>query len=222
MQTAKVMIPSDRRMLEGMLVIPDGARGIVAFAHGSGSSRLSPRNRDVADTLHQLGLATLLFDLLTDEESRRDLLSAEYRFDIPLLAQRLSCALDWLRREPSTALLPMGLFGASTGAAAALSVAAGDKSVRALVSRGGRPDLAQDALTDVAAPTLFIVGELDREVLRLNEAAADRLACEHRIEIVPGATHLFEESGALEQVAHLAAQWFLHWLAEAASGPVPD
>jgi len=222
MQTAKVMIPSDRRMLEGMLVIPDGARGIVAFAHGSGSSRLSPRNRDVADTLHQLGLATLLFDLLTDEESRRDLLSAEYRFDIPLLAQRLSCALDWLRREPSTALLPMGLFGASTGAAAALSVAAGDKSVHALVSRGGRPDLAQDALTDVAAPTLFIVGELDREVLRLNEAAADRLACEHRIEIVPGATHLFEESGALEQVAHLAAQWFLHWLAEAASGPVPD
>jgi dienelactone hydrolase len=116
----------------------------------------------------------------------------------------------------------MGLFGASTGAAAALSVAAGDKSVRALVSRGGRPDLAQDALADVAAPTLFIVGELDREVLRLNEAAADRLACEHRIEIVPGATHLFEESGALEQVAHLAAQWFLHWLAEAASGPVPD
>ena len=212
MQTAEVEISSDGVVLEGILTLPDEPRGVVAFVHGSGSSRLSPRNREVAAVLQEAGLATLLFDLLTAEEYRQDLFSAEYRFNIALLSRRLSGALDWLRRDPATATLPLGLFGASTGAAAALSTAAHDDAVHAIVSRGGRPDLARDALADVKAPTLLIVGEFDTEVVRLNQSAAEGLVCEHRIQIVPGATHLFEEPGALEQVARLAAQWFARWL----------
>jgi putative phosphoribosyl transferase len=213
MKTGEVKISNDDVVLEGILTIPDEPRGIVVFAHGSGSSRMSPRNRDVAGVLQQTRLATLLFDLLTPEEYRHDLFSAEYRFNIPLLASRLSGALDWLRGDAAVASLPVGLFGASTGAAATLTVAAHDDTVRAIVSRGGRPDLARDALGGVKAPTLLIVGELDTQVLRLNQSAADRLVCEHRIEIVPRATHLFEEPGALEEVARLAAQWFARWLA---------
>lgn len=213
MQSGEVKISSDHVVLEATLTIPDEPRGIVAFAHGSGSSRLSPRNRDVSGVLQKTGLATLLFDLLTAEERRHDVFSAEHRFNIPLLARRLRGALEWLRSDPRIAPLPIGLFGASTGAAAALTAAVRDDTVRAIVSRGGRPDLARDALADVRAPTLLIVGERDTEVLRLNEFAAGRLVCEHRIEIVPGATHLFEEPGALEQVAGLAAQWFVRWLA---------
>jgi putative phosphoribosyl transferase len=212
MQSGEVKISSDHVVLEATLTIPGEPRGIVAFAHGSGSGRLSPRNRDVAGVLQQTGLATLLFDLLTADERRHDVFTAEHRFNIPLLASRVSGALDWLRSEPRIAPLPVGLFGASTGAAAALTAAARDDTVRAIVSRGGRPDLARDVLANVRAPTLLIVGERDTEVLRFNEFAADRLVCEHRIEIVPGATHLFEEPGALEQVAGLAAQWFVHWL----------
>jgi putative phosphoribosyl transferase len=212
MQTAEVEIPSNGVVLEGILTKPEKVCGVVAFVHGSGSSRLSPRNREVAAALQAAGFVTLLFDLLTAEEYRQDLFSAEYRFNIPLLARRLTGSLDWLRSDPAIAALPLGLFGASTGAAAALSAAAHDTAVRAIVSRGGRPDLAREVLADVKAPTLLIVGEFDREVLRLNQLAAERLICEHRIEIVAGAAHLFEEPGTLEQVAHLAVRWFVRWL----------
>jgi dienelactone hydrolase len=213
MQTADVQIPSDDILLDGTLTVPDAPRGIVVFAHGSGSSRLSPRNRNVAGVLENAGLATLLFDLLSADEYRQDVFSAEYRFDIPLLARRLGGALGWVRSHAVLSSLRVGIFGASTGAAAALSAAARDDTVRAVVSRGGRPDLAREALELVKAPTLLIVGEMDNEVVRLNQFAAEKLACEHQIEIVPGATHLFEEPGALEQVAQRAAQWFVKWLA---------
>jgi pimeloyl-ACP methyl ester carboxylesterase len=170
---------------------------------------LSPRNQAVGSVLQKAGLGTLLFDLLTGEEHARDTMTAEYRFNIPLLAGRLTGALDWLRMQPALASLAVGLFGASTGAAAALHAAVErPRDVRAVVSRGGRPDLAEEVLARVQAPTLLIVGELDTDVIRLNRYAADELHCEHRVVIVPGATHLFEEPGKLDEVARLASDWF--------------
>jgi len=192
------------------LEVPANARGAVLFAHGSGSSRHSPRNRYVAKVLNQAGLATLLIDLLTPQEDAE----RENRFDIVLLVERLAGALCHLQAEPRTARLPVGLFGASTGAAAALELAAASPdSVRAVVSRGGRPDLAsRAALHKVKAPTLLIVGGDDAGVIELNEQAYAALGCEKRLEIVPGASHLFEEPGTLEEVARLAAQWFTRHL----------
>ncbi|WP_028218980.1 dienelactone hydrolase family protein [Paraburkholderia oxyphila] len=212
MQTLQVEIPVDYVNLGGTLEIPEGARAIVVFVHGSGSSRLSPRNRQVAAGLHRAGFATLLFDLLTPNEQRHDNVDATYRFNIALLARRLAATLVWLRTWAHLETLPVGLFGASTGAAAALVAAAGTDAVSAIVSRGGRPDLAGTSLATVPAPTLLIVGELDEQVIRLNRKAAAQLTCEHRIEIVPGATHLFEEPGVLEDVTRLAVRWFGHWL----------
>jgi putative phosphoribosyl transferase len=196
--------------LRGNLSLPDGAAGIVVFAHGSGSSRHSPRNRLVAATLHRAGLATLLFDLLTQaEEADRSNV-----FDIDLLARRLIDVTSWLSSRPDTRHLRIGYFGASTGAAAALSAAADPQPrVAAIVSRGGRPDLAGSALGRVRAPTLLIVGGHDETVLDLNRAAQARLRCESRLEIVPGATHLFDEPGALERAAELAEAWFGNHLA---------
>lgn len=212
-----VVIPGDGVFLGGFLSVPEDARGIVTFAHGSGSSRFSSRNQSVARTLNQRGLATLLFDLLGADENERDAVTAEYRFNIPLLASRLLAGIDWLARQPATHLLPVGLFGASTGAAAAL-IAAAEKParVRAVVSRGGRPDLAGAALVRVRAPTMLIVGGDDAPVISLNRQAAQQLGCPHELVIVPGATHLFEEAGALEQVARLAGDWFTrHFAAQA-------
>jgi putative phosphoribosyl transferase len=191
--------------LPGTLLLPAQARAVVAFAHGSGSGRFSPRNRQVAARLQQENLGTLLFDLLTEAEAddRRNV------FDIPLLAQRLGEAIDFLRGHAATRALPIGLFGASTGAAAALVAAAQrPEEVSAVVSRGGRPDLAGDALPRVRAPTLLIVGGADTEVLMLNRAAARQMRCEQELAVVPHATHLFEEPGTLEQVQELAAKWF--------------
>jgi putative phosphoribosyl transferase len=208
-----VSVPAGSVRLAGDLAVPAGARGVVLFAHGSGSGRHSPRNRQVAAALGRAGLATLLLDLLTEEEEAVDRDRAELRFDIPLLAGRLVAAMDWLAEDPRTEALPIGLFGASTGAAAAL-VAAAERplEVAAVVSRGGRPDLAGPSLGLVRAPTLLVVGGRDRVVLELNRSAAEQLSAEHRLEIVPDATHLFEEPGALERVAALAADWFLRWL----------
>jgi dienelactone hydrolase len=204
-----VQVPSGQVILEGDLVIPDHAPGVVLFAHGSGSGRHSPRNRSVARTLHEAGLITLLIDLLTAEEEEIDLVTRELRFDIPFLAGRLTGAIDWLGEQEATRRLPVGLFGASTGAAAALITAANRSDrVRAVVSRGGRPDLAAYALPRVTAPTLLIVGEHDDVVIDLNRQALDHLCGEKRLEIVPGAAHLFEEPGALEQVSALARDWF--------------
>jgi putative phosphoribosyl transferase len=200
--------------LEGDLIVPSGAAGVVLFAHGSGSSRHSPRNRQVAEHLHRLGLATLLIDLLTESEEIAERQTRHLRFDIGLLAGRLVAATSWLRAEPATERLALGYFGASTGAAAAL-VAAADSDVSAVVSRGGRPDLAGSALARVRAPTLLIVGGRDRFVLELNREARDQLNCEKALHVVPGATHLFEEPGALEEVARLAGSWFVDHLAGA-------
>ncbi|AWW42842.1 DeoR faimly transcriptional regulator [Streptomyces sp. AS58] len=203
-----VSVPADGASLVGDLVVPEPARGVVLFAHGSGSSRHSPRNRMVAAELHTAALATLLMDLLTEREDRYDARTAEYRFDIPLLGQRLVAAIDWLERQPQVGELPLALFGASTGAAAALvAAAARPHRVLTVVSRGGRPDLAGDALDAVRAPVLLIVGGDDRQVLRLNEEAARRLPAPHTLHVVPGATHLFEEPGALEEAAAVARQW---------------
>jgi dienelactone hydrolase len=199
--------------LEGDLAIPLNPRGVVAFAHGSGSGRRSLRNRYVAQELQNAGLATLLLDLLTEEEERIDARTAALRFDIGLLADRVMAAVDWLSANPGTSLLRIGLFGASTGAAAALVAAARRPGeVSAVVSRGGRPDLAGAALERVQAPTLLIVGGEDLEVLRLNEMAQQRMKAETKLVVVAGATHLFEEEGALEQVALLAADWFVNHL----------
>ncbi len=195
--------------LEGELTVPGKARGLVLFVHGSGSSRKSPRNRRVAQSLQQCRLGTLLFDLLTPAESMRQ----DKVFDIPLLTHRTLQAIDWWRRRSHLQALPLGLFGASTGAAAALfAAAARPQEVAAVVSRGGRPDLAGKALPRVRAPTLLIVGQADTEVLALNLAAHGQLSCEKRMEVVLGATHLFEEAGALEMVATLAGDWFVHHL----------
>jgi len=198
--------------LEGILDIPAGARGIVLFAHGSGSSRLSPRNNYVAEALRQVGLATLLFDLLSDEEAA----DRAKVFDIRLLAERLRHATDWVGEDTESGALRIGYFGASTGAGAALVAdALSEAEIGAIVSRGGRPDLAEDALTKVRAPTLLIVGSLDTTVLELNQAALARLECEKRLAVVPSATHLFEEPGTLDQVIALAQKWFTDHLASA-------
>lgn len=213
MDQGSVSLPVGDVRLAGDLAVPAGARGVVLFAHGSGSGRHSPRNRLVAAALGQAGLATLLLDLLTDSEEAVDRDRAELRFDIALLAGRLAAAMDWLREDPRTAALAIGLFGASTGAAAAL-VAAAERplQVAAVVSRGGRPDLAGPSLGLVRAPTLLVVGGRDRIVLELNRSAAEQLDAEHRLEVVPDATHLFEEPGTLERVAALAGDWFRRWL----------
>jgi dienelactone hydrolase len=204
-----VKVPVGSIALEGSLVVPADALGVVLFAHGSGSGRHSPRNRFVANVLQAGRIGTLLIDLLTEEEEQVDLTTRHLRFDIPLLAERLVGAIDWLAAEPATAALPIGLFGASTGGGAALLASvARPEPVRAVVSRGGRPDLADDALPDVVAPTLLIVGGLDDVVIALNQVAMDQMRCEKEMRIVPGATHLFEEPGALEQVADLARDWF--------------
>lgn len=206
----EVEVPSGRRRLSGILGVPPAARGVVAFAHGSGSGRFSPRNQFVARVLQGGGLATLLLDLLEEEEDA----DREKVFDIELLAARLHDAAVWLRQEPTTGDLPLGYFGASTGAAAALvATARMPNVVRAVVSRGGRPDLAGDYLCGVAAPTLLIVGGDDEPVIRLNEEAFRLLPCQKELVIVPGATHLFEEPGALEEVARLAREWFVRHLA---------
>ncbi|MET8147583.1 dienelactone hydrolase family protein [Actinoplanes sp. NPDC049668] len=199
--------------LDGDLRLPDGAGGLVLFAHGSGSSRHSPRNRAVAEALNDRGLATLLVDLLTGAEEEDDARTRRLRFDIGLLADRLVGIVDWLRTRPGTAALPVGLFGASTGAAAALvAAAARPDAIRAVVSRGGRPDLAGPALAEVEAPTLLIVGERDAEVRDLNERARNYLRAPTELRIIPTATHLFEEPGALEQVAEQAGRWFGDYL----------
>ena len=199
--------------LEGNLTIPRAAEGVVLFAHGSGSSRHSPRNRYVAQVLVDAGLGTLLMDLLTPEEEAVDMYMAQLRFDIDLLAGRVVAATDWLSANPATSDLSIGYFGASTGAAAALAAAAErPDEVGAVVSRGGRPDLAGPVLDRVKAPTLFIVGGNDAPVIGMNQEALELLRVEKEMKIVPGATHLFEEPGALEQVARLAADWFTRYL----------
>ena len=208
-----VLIPMDGINLEGDLAIPEHAKGIVLFAHGSGSSRFSPRNRAVAAELQEAGLVTLLLDLLTLDEERVDAVTRELRFDIELLATRLVGATDWVTQRSPTKHLAISYFGASTGAAAALIAAARrPQVVRAVVSRGGRPDLAGPVLAEVRAPTLLVVGGHDTLVIDLNEKALRQLRCVKRLEIVPRATHLFEEPGALEQVARLARQWFEHYV----------
>lgn len=210
----EVVIPGGVSSLPGSLVLPEHAVGIVLFAHGSGSSRHSPRNQFVASVLQEAGFATLLFDLLSGPEGqdRRNV------FDIPLLADRLIAAMRWARANPRTSGLPIGLFGASTGAAAAVVAAAGEPAVKAVVSRGGRPDLAGASLGLVRAPTLLIVGGEDAEVLELNRwAQAQMQGCVNRVAIVPGASHLFEEPGTLEQAAELARDWFTAYLGEGGS-----
>ncbi len=204
-----IQIPINNETLEGMLVIPSQAKGMVLFAHGSGSSRLSPRNNFVAGVLQKSGIGTLLIDLLTEDEDK----VYETRFDIDLLTRRLIDIINWLQKQPETKDLTIGIFGASTGAAAALRAAAHlENNIRALVSRGGRPDLAMEVLDKVVSPTLLIVGGNDYGVIELNELAYKRLQCEKKLEIIPGATHLFEEKGALEKVAQLAANWFGRYL----------
>jgi dienelactone hydrolase len=202
--------------VQGILTVPDGASAVVLFAHGTGSGRHSPRNRRVADSLHHAGLATLLFDLLTEEEERADVQTGELRFDIGLLAARLSGATRWLEETAQTAGFRIGYFGASTGAAAALVAAAErPEATGAVVSRGGRPDLAGDALIRVEAPTQLIVGSLDPAVLDLNRQALERLPGEKELRVVEGASHLFEETGTLERVAELARDWFVRHLGRA-------
>jgi putative phosphoribosyl transferase len=204
-----VQIQIERAVLSGSLTIPENAIALVLFAHGSGSSRHSPRNQFVAHTINDAGLGTLLFDLLTQDEEATDTWTREHRFNVGLLGQRLVHATKWAKQQEETRDLRIGYFGSSTGAAAAL-VAATElpQDIGAVVSRGGRPDLAGDALPKVGAPTLLIVGGNDDIVIELNEMARDQMKCEVKLEIVPGATHLFEEPGALEKVAKLASDWF--------------
>jgi len=211
---SEIRIPINSITLEGNLIIPEGAKGIVVFAHGSGSSRHSSRNQYVARELQKEGLGTLLFDLLTADEERIDMVTAHLRFDIDLLANRLVDVTNWLLNNPDTENLNIGYFGASTGAAAALIAAKEhSNSVKAVVSRGGRPDLAEKALPGVKAPTLLIVGGEDFQVIDMNQWAFDRLTVkEKQLKIVPGATHLFEEPGTLEEVAYLAGEWFKRYL----------
>ncbi len=212
-QEVEVQVQAGPVLLLGSLGLVPGAQGVVLFAHGSGSGRFSPRNRFVAQELRRHGLATLLIDLLTEEEEAIDIQTHHLRFDIPLLAQRLVGATDWLLQDSRTSDLAIGYFGASTGAGAALVAAAQHpQAVAAIVSRGGRPDLAGEALPLVVAPTLFIVGGYDFEVMALNREAMARMTAPKEIAIVPGATHLFEEQGALEEVTRLATDWFLRYL----------
>jgi putative phosphoribosyl transferase len=209
MHDVDVQIPANSIQLEGELKVPSSATGIVLFAHGSGSSRHSPRNQYVASVIRNAGVGTLLFDLLTREEEAIDIQTRHLRFDIDLLARRLVDATNWIRREPTLRHLRVGYFGSSTGGGAALVAAAMvGEEIGAVVSRGGRPDLAGDALQRVKSPTLLIVGGYDEQVIELNEQAYAQLQCQKKLVIVPGATHLFEEPGTLEEVAHLAAQWF--------------
>ncbi|MBF6320282.1 dienelactone hydrolase family protein [Nocardia cyriacigeorgica] len=216
----EVRIPLGEVGLEGQLCLPRRECGVVVFAHGSGSGRHSPRNRHVAAVLRSAGLGTVLLDLLTAAEEDLDRRTRELRFDITLLAGRLAGTVDWLAGLPATGKSPIGLFGASTGAAAALRTAADrPAAIRAVVSRGGRPDLAGDALRRVRAPTLLIVGGEDGTVLDLNGQAMGQLTITPRLEIIPGATHLFEEPGTLDQAAELAAGWFVHHLGAAPAVP---
>jgi dienelactone hydrolase len=208
-----VQIPAGREQLAADLVVPEPVTGLVIFAHGSGSGRHSPRNQAVARALQARGLATLLADLLTIEEEAIDRVNARFRFDIDLLGQRLVRLIDWARGRPDLHALAFGLFGASTGAAAALIAAATrPHDIAAVVSRGGRPDLAGSALPKVAAPTLLLVGSLDTDVIQLNEWAKTRMRCSVSLDIVPGASHLFEEPGTLDQVASRAGSWFVQHL----------
>src|SRR5215210_1902510 len=217
MEEREVRISAGPVELEGILDIPEGAQGIVLFAHGSGSGRHSPRNRYVAGALREAGLATLLIDLLTPEEEEVDLRTRRLRFDIGLLADRLADATDWLAQEPDTQDLRVGYFGASTGAAAALVAAAKHpEAVSAVVSRGGRPDLAGKALSRVVAPALLIVGGEDEPVIGMNREAFEQIRAQKKLEVVPGATHLFEEPGTLEEVARIAAAWFARYLGQRA------
>jgi putative phosphoribosyl transferase len=209
MSEGEVAIPVERGRVRGDLAVPEGAEGVVVFAHGSGSSRHSPRNREVARRLHALGLGTLLMDLLTTDEESADEVSGEYRFDIDLLGRRLLGAALWLREQWALRDAPLGYFGASTGAGAALWAAAEEPEwVRAIVCRSGRPELAGPRLMRVVAPTLFIVGELDSAVLMVNQAAREDLRGPTELRVVPGAGHLFAEEGALEEAARLAGEWF--------------
>ena len=209
-----VIIPAGSEQLKGILTLSPNAKGIVLFAHGSGSSRLSPRNQFVAHFLQESQTATLLFDLLTEEEEKIDNVTRELRFNIPLLRERLIDATHWVFSSPETHHLTVGYFGASTGAAAALCAASSEegREVRAVVSRGGRPDLAGSSLRRVQCPTLFIVGEKDYGVIELNQQALELLSCKKKLEIVPEATHLFEESGTLEAASRMASIWFHEFL----------
>jgi putative phosphoribosyl transferase len=210
---SQIRIDADGVRLDGELAVPDDSSGLVVFAHGSGSTRHSPRNAFVAEMMNNGHLATLLFDLLTPKEAFADAADGHLRFDIPFLASRLESAVDWARVQPATQRLPLGVFGASTGAGAAL-VAAGERpdGISAVVSRGGRPDLAGSWLSRVTAPTLLIVGSRDTEVIALNRAALAKLHGTAELVLVQGATHLFEEPGTLEEAAGLALEWFLRWL----------
>lgn len=213
MRERLIQVTSGREVLAGNLTLPNSAPGVVLFAHGSGSSRHSPRNRYVARTLQQAGLGTLLIDLMTREEEQAEAATRHLRFDIDFLAERLSAASEWLMEDTETGHLPIGYFGASTGAAAALvSAAQHPERVAAVVSRGGRPDLAGSALSQVQAPVLLIVGGNDGPVIPLNQQALAQLTCTKELIIVPGATHLFEEPGTLEEVARLASIWFTRYL----------
>jgi putative phosphoribosyl transferase len=213
-----VRIPLNGASIEGNLRVPANAGGVVLFAHGSGSSRFSPRNQYVAGVLNEAGFATLLIDLLTRDEEEIDLRTRQFRFDLDLLTERLIRAAEWLKKNPQTRTLRIGLFGSSTGAAAALIAAAKlVDDVRAVVSRGGRPDLAMEYLADVKAPTLLIVGGWDTVVIDLNQQAMNRLSAEKKLEVVPEATHLFEEPGKLEEVANLATAWFSKHLVKSSS-----
>ncbi len=209
----EMKIPVGNVVVEGTLTLMPKAKGVVLFAHGSGSGRFSPRNQYVAKEFNGANIGTLLFDLLTKEEEEEDILTAEYRFNIALLAKRLIGATEWLSKDSKTKKLAFGYFGASTGAAAALIAAAKlPNEIAAVVSRGGRPDLAGEYLPGVVAPTLLLVGGLDTEVIELNQEALDQMTAEKKLVIVPGATHLFEEPGTLEQVAELSTEWFLRYL----------
>jgi dienelactone hydrolase len=212
-QETAVRIPVGSVVVEGNLAVPSGAKGVVLFAHGSGSSRFSPRNQYVAKQFNKARIGTLLFDLLTNEEDQEDIETAEYRFNINLLAKRLIGATEWLKKDPDTKNIVFGYFGASTGAAAALIAAAKlPNDIVAVVSRGGRPDLAANYLPRVVAPTLLLVGGLDMVVIELNRQAMEQMSAEKKLIIIPGATHLFEEPGKLEEVAKLSRDWFLRYL----------
>lgn len=208
-----IMIEAGQVKLEGLLTLPASAAGLVVFVHGSGSSRFSSRNQYVAKVMNQAGLATLLFDLLTEEENQIDVTTREYRFDIELLSQRTIATIDWLREQTLLQKLSIGLFGASTGAAAALNAAkARPNEVKCVVSRGGRPDLAISALPDILVPTLLIVGSLDTEVLHLNQLAKQAMQTKCDILTIDGATHLFEEADTLQSAAYAAKEWFVQYL----------
>jgi putative phosphoribosyl transferase len=209
----EIKIPVSNVHVEGNLIVPSGAKGLVVFAHGSGSSRFSPRNEYIAKEFNRASMGTLLFDLLTLNEERQDMITGEYRFNIDLLADRLVGVTEWLKNDAPSKGLALGYYGASTGAAAALIAAARlPNDVTAVVSRGGRPDLARQYLPDVKAPTLLLVGGWDEEVIELNKQAQTKMTNENKLVIIPGATHLFEESGKLEEVAKLSTDWFMRYL----------